>query len=541
MNAIQLVTPAQYFLDIGQESLTAFNGTAGLELPLSRQPDGRLTEACKQDLVLQLQKFFDRKPWQPRARVICAICARGVSLRRLSLPVSGKEDLNRLLPLQIEREFPLPPDQLAWGAQSLNGTKSQTDGSGPRRELLVAAVKKDNLEDYASIISDSGGTALFTLAALARSYLCPQEPGLYAVLSVGRTSSELITIDGGVPVAVRVLAWGLEQFAGRQGNSPMDAAAQVPQSSPHEAAATFRGIAVAASVRPISDGLSPLVSMINGQALGRKVFVTGIGSLNADTNFAGQLTQRIGGGVECQPVDVPPGAAASEAILGLQRVLDRQGSQPPLVLQLKQTDKKTRIAPEATLKLAGLGVGLALLALVLPFFEALALKSHLAHKLEAMKPETARFATIDRELDFLQYLEQSEPPYVDALLVLAKAAPPGTRFDSVSMNRRGEVSLRGSLQNGQQVAELRSKLIDSGFFASVGIEDQSPTPDRQKVTVRMSAQWKSADLRKAPPPEPLKASTNAKTSTASAIPPAVGPQESPTPRQNPLTPRIKPN
>jgi len=158
-----------------------------------------------------------------------------------------------------------------------------------------------------------------------------------------------------------------------------------------------------------------------------------------------------------------------------------------------------------------------------------------------MKPETARFATIDRELDFLQYLEQSEPPYVDALLVLAKAAPPGTRFDSVSMNRRGEVSLRGSLQNGQQVAELRSKLIDSGFFASVGIEDQSPTPDRQKVTVRMSAQWKSADLRKAPPPEPLKASTNAKTSTASAIPPAVGPQESPTPRQNPLTPRIKPN
>src|SRR5215813_14231512 len=120
---MQFVTPAQYFLDIGQDSLRAFNGAAGLELPLSRQPDGKLTEACKQDLVVQLQKFFDRKLWQPRVRVICAVGARGVSFRRVSLPVSGKEDLNRLLPLQIEREFPLPPDQLAWGAQSLNGTK----------------------------------------------------------------------------------------------------------------------------------------------------------------------------------------------------------------------------------------------------------------------------------------------------------------------------------------------------------------------------------------------------------------------------------
>jgi hypothetical protein len=111
----------------------------------------------------------------------------------------------------------------------------------------------------------------------------------------------------------------------------------------------------------------------------------------------------------------------------------------------------------------------------------------------------------------LQYLKENEPPYVDALLVLAKAAPPGTRFDAVSMNRRGEVSLRGSLRDGQQVAELRSRLIDSGFFVSVGIEEQSPSPDRQKVTVRMSAQWKPANLRKTPPPEPLKASTDAKS------------------------------
>src|SRR5215468_8968998 len=115
MNALELVNPARYFVDIGQDSVRAFDGVRGLELPLERLADGKLTEACKQNLIGELQKFIAHKPWQPRPRAYCAITARGVSLRRLSLPAGGKEQLQRMLPLQIEREFPLSPDQLAWG------------------------------------------------------------------------------------------------------------------------------------------------------------------------------------------------------------------------------------------------------------------------------------------------------------------------------------------------------------------------------------------------------------------------------------------
>jgi hypothetical protein len=89
------------------------------------------------------------------------------------------------------------------------------------------------------------------------------------------------------------------------------------------------------------------------------------------------------------------------------------------------------------------------------------------------------------------------------MLVLAKSAPQGTHFDSISMNRRGEISLRGFLRDGQQVADLRTKLIASGFFASVAVEEQAPTPDRQRVNIRMTAQWKAAGSRISPPPEPL--------------------------------------
>src|SRR5215471_8725974 len=98
------------YLEIRQGTLRALRGEESLELTLERQENGRLTEVCRERVVLGLQGFLHKKNWQPRLRAFCAIGARGVSLRRLSLPLSSKEELPRLLSLQIESEFPLPPD-----------------------------------------------------------------------------------------------------------------------------------------------------------------------------------------------------------------------------------------------------------------------------------------------------------------------------------------------------------------------------------------------------------------------------------------------
>ena len=72
----------------------------------------------------------------------------------------------------------------------------------------MVAVKKETLEEYAGVLSGCGATAVFTLAALDRTYVCPQPLGTYAVLAIESTYCELITIDGGVPLSVRVLPWG---------------------------------------------------------------------------------------------------------------------------------------------------------------------------------------------------------------------------------------------------------------------------------------------------------------------------------------------
>jgi hypothetical protein len=520
MKTSELMNPAHVFLEIGQDWLKAFNGTAGLDLPLERSADGRLTETCKANLVRQLQAFIQHKSWQPRARVFCALGSRGVSLRRLSLPAASKEELQRLLALQIESEFPLPPEQLAWGCQTLNGTKAPHAGANGKQDLLVAAVKKDSLDEYAGVLALCGANPVFTLAALARSYVCPQPPGSYAVLAVERAYSELITFESGVPVAVRVLPWGGDNLSGtpasQRGNAPGET--------------SFGGSGPISAERVSPDAVDPLVRLLNGLTLGRRIYVVWSGDLTPRPEFTTRLADKLGNEVDCQGVELSLGQARSAAILGLQKAIERPEGWPPLVLQAKQTNgKASRIAQQAPLKWAAAALGLLLLAVLLPYAEALTLKSHLAKKLAAIKTDQVRLATMDRELDFLQYLQQNQAPYLDALLVLAKAAPPGARFDSVSMNRRGELSLRGSLQNGQLVAELRSKLIDSGFFDSVGIEEQAPSPDHQKVTVRMNAQWKPADSRKTPALEPGRAAAESKRPPNS--PAASSPPTSPPPGQ----------
>ena len=175
------------YVEIGQSSLKALVGEEGLELPLERQPNGRLSTASKDSLGHKLHDFLRQKNWQPRNRVVCAIGARGVSLRRLTLPSANKENLQRLLRLQIEAEFPLPPDELAWGYLQLrNGANGSPSSASGKQEYLVVAVKKDVIEEYTGVLAGCGASPVFTLAALARSSLCPPPIGTCAMLDIGR-------------------------------------------------------------------------------------------------------------------------------------------------------------------------------------------------------------------------------------------------------------------------------------------------------------------------------------------------------------------
>src|SRR5688572_23119053 len=116
------------FLEIRQSTLTVLDGDDGLELSLERQETGRLTPQCIERLKESLRVFLKKHSWRNNTRAYCAIGARGVSLRRFTLPACGKDELERLVALQIEREFPLLPSELAWGYRVVaNGSKQNQE------------------------------------------------------------------------------------------------------------------------------------------------------------------------------------------------------------------------------------------------------------------------------------------------------------------------------------------------------------------------------------------------------------------------------
>jgi hypothetical protein len=455
MKQLAFMNSPVVYLEVNQDFLRALKDEATLELPLERAENGRLTGPCKERVASGLKAFLNRKSWQSRVRALCAISANGVSLRRLTLPMASGDELHRLLLMQIESEFPLPPNELAWGYRPLG--KLPTAAGPARQEILVAAVKKEALEEYSDLLFKCGMNPVFTLAALARSALCPEPAGTYAILELGRHRSELMTFELGVPGQVRIFSWGEEAT---KDDASLDAMA--------------KAIAAAWS--------------------GRKLFITGEPGYRRD--LPAQLARRFPG-AECTRLEVKPGGGGSVAILGLKNAAGQNGGIAPLILhvQPKEADGAFNWNEEAFRKWAAAVVILLCAALLLPYAEAIVLKPFLNRKLVAFQSQAQRLPAIDTELDFLQFLRQNQPPYLDALYLFAKSAPQGSRFDSLSLTRRGEISMHGSMPNFQQLADFRAKLIESGFFSDVTVEEQTPSPDRQKVNVRISAQWAAADAR----------------------------------------------
>jgi Tfp pilus assembly protein PilN len=180
-----------------------------------------------------------------------------------------------------------------------------------------------------------------------------------------------------------------------------------------------------------------------------------------------------------------------------------------------------------------MAAALLLAVLLAPYLEALLFQPALARRLAALKSESEQLAVIDRELSFLQFLEQNQSPHVDAVYVVANAIPQGSRIETMNLSRQGEVSLTGWLRDPNQLGEFRLQLINSGFFSTVVVEDQSPTPDRQRINFRITARWKDATERaalKLSPVTPDSVQAKSKSTNSSPLSPQPNAAVPPPPR-----------
>ena len=501
MNGHDYLNSPGIYLEIGPGSLKALNGSDTLELALERETSGRLTAGCKERVVTALRNFLKKKGWQPKLRAICAIGARGVLLRRLTVPAAGKEELQRLLLLQIENELPLPPDELAWGYREtgrVNGN-GNGNGGGKSQEILVVAAKKAILEESEELLTACGLSPVFTLAALARGFACPQPLGDCAVLDIGRRQSELVVFEKGIPSSVRSISWGGDSITLAIQNKlgiGQDEAEKLKIKLDTEAANS--GELGQMTQEAVNAAFDALAASIKANWSGNRLYVSGKTARNRE--LAGRLGRSLGG-VDCERVEAWLENAHSTAIRGIKGAVEKNGAAQLVFFQAPEVRQGVKFGNGTPWKWVARAAVLAAILVLFPYVEAFVLKGRLAKKLAEVKEATSRLDTIDRELAFLEYIKQNTPPYLDAMYVMANATGPGTHIDSLNMSRRGEVTLRGTMANSQQVTDFRSKLIKSGFFSTVSVEEQAPGqgqgPDRQKLTVRISTEWKGAPAREA--------------------------------------------
>jgi hypothetical protein len=474
-------------MEIGDAVWSVVAGERTLELPLERQPSGRLTDACRNETTARLKEFLAAGHGSNPA-ALCAISARGVSLRRIQLPPSRAEDFASVLALQIEREFPLPPAQLAWGHQRLVG-----DGQGVG--LMIAAVKREAVEDYATILTACGLEPVFTPGVFALGALAAGEG---TVLNIGRTGTELAAFEQGVPASIRVLPWGDEQLlaglTAQFGGDSQTASLWFNRLVCGEVPPAEWPAEVSAAVGGAAECLAALLQRASPARSFRLA-----GEVARIDGFDSQLSRALGGGVVCEALPSGRQPANSGVLTALHKLVSSGAIDRLLTLRPGGQEAVVRASARPLDRrwlalAAALAVGFFGLRYGGPLLRQPALETALVEAAAAK----AALPAVDRELDFLRAIEKAQPAYLNGLVALADATPRGTRLESLRMNSRGEFAFSATLQNPQQANDLRTKLIDSGIFSNVVIEEQSPTPDQRQAKIRLRARWNPSSEVKSP-------------------------------------------
>lgn len=495
MNALSWLNSGVVWVEVTPRTLHVVDDGRAKVWPLERGAAGGLTEGCRTTVTSELTAFLARKPWQPRAEARCLVPAGGVTLRRWKVPRSGNDETRRVLALQIESELPLSPDELAWGLVKVGET-------GALQDVLVAAVRKTWVAEISTLLESCGVAPGFTVAALARAgCVVPRSSGGAgeAWLDLGPDQAEWLAMDAVGPVRLRVLPWGestlvQEWMAASGATSEMaerwlgQALAGQGPGDPASDAATRSAWTAA---------VKSLAALIPGPVPGGRIQVTG--RLAGVASFRTLLAEHLGQGIRVESGE-PGGDRAVPA--GIRRLRDEtkgRAGQAGLWLTTKVEEAPT-VLNQATPRKWAIAAGVLLLGLLLmPYLEAMLFYPGLASRVAAVKARQDRLQMIDRQADFLRHLKQNQTPYMETLLVLGKTLPPGSKMESLNLNRKGEMALRVSMRQPPEVTAFRSKLSESGFFQSVVIEEQSPTPDRQKIQVRISGLVKPANLRQGLP------------------------------------------
>ncbi|MBN2490884.1 MAG: hypothetical protein JXQ29_08550 [Planctomycetes bacterium] len=473
------------FIDFGLSSMKALVGERGIETALVRTAEGRLTEETRQAVRAALQPLVRGYP-RPSRIAHCALPARGVSVRRFLLPPAPRDATRRLLGLQLEQSLPAPPRELAFGYRIFGSPNGPVRGNG-RQDVVVLAVRRSLYGEYLELVAACGLRPAFTLGTLAASSVCPVAAGVAAVLDVGRSHTEWLCLEDGRPLQVRTLAWGgvrlAEALAARLGVAREEAERRLRA----EAAAPEVQQALREAVAPLARFVAEsMQGLPEGEAGARPRTLHLVGGAARPASFGAALAAVLGD-VRCETVALEHGPGRSAVTLGLKRMVEHRGSVEPIHFGDPDANgagsfayQRRRLGPWLAA-----AAGLLLILLAVRYLPAFWTVGSLRAAVASLRQELAARPRLDRELRFIEHLEARRPKVLEALTVVALAAPKDAVLEAFSLNERGAATLQVRLKPNEH-HRFRARLARSGWFSGIVLEDLKPAKPRH-VSARLTA------------------------------------------------------
>ena len=446
----------------------------GFAVPIQRDELGQLNEESTDRVKNALRQCLKGANTSD-IKCLCALASGGTSLRSIELPVPKGVPLKNLLELQIEKEWPLSPSDLAWGFQRLAEPKESPDSKeSPNTKVAIAAVKRSLFLHYTAILKECGLDAKWTLSACAGSLLEGIESASScSLLDIRETYSDLVTFENGYPIAVRHLNCGWEALPAQDETIPTEGSDNPEQTSamqPLIDALNLDETRPPLTIVGTEAWLSKKQASLQGLLPDRRISSHGI----SDRNGACLATQSFGENL----------TSAQEALL--IELKSAEDAQAP-----NQTNRKPILRWTALLLL------LVVLALLTRRIEPTLRSSSLDAKLKQFNEQKSQLPELDRELSFMEHMAEKSLPYMDLISLLAAQTVPGFQLETLDMGSDRQIQLRGALPQNAQPEDLRAKLLSSGWFERVVLDEQTPDKNKRNLTIRMSLTVK-APLRRPP-------------------------------------------
>ncbi len=407
---------------------------------------------------------------------ICLLSGGGSSLRPIKVPVAKESAIRNLIELQIEKEWPLPPEELAWGfirsGQSQANTLSEVESA---EEISVGAIKKSLFQHYVEILEDCGLKVRFTLSACAGSFYA-QTRGFKKcwILDLRSSSIDLIEMSDGIPSSIQHFNWGWNQLKG--------AIQELLNSSGDTSTEAFLPTLETVDANGMKEWVSPLINRMIETEGNHPVLVTGIeesvrslliilNHLLPEREF---LSSFIASSTSF-PVQVLGqyrGALESDRCIELKA--EEEIQDVPIISQIPY------------LRWAAMLVVLCVVALLARRIEPSLRIGKLDQQLKDFQAQQKKLPEIDRELSFLEHIQQNAVPYMDLVGLLAAKSVSGFHLESLEMGSDRRVQIRGTLPQNAHPEDLRAKLLEGGWFDQVVLDEQTPDKQKRNTTVRIS-------------------------------------------------------